>query len=176
LKIDGNVIRVRGTAVLVCVLSISPAVAQGPPTVGSKLTHMGQLVNDHVLLNWDSNDSGCSTGSSCVPLFTRTLLDGSIVENFAIPSGKALVVTDVDWLKNVGTVDPNEVTSLILRYGGLFALWGNVIRDSSAFPTDAKNEHLVSGLVLTDMSKLTVQTSSPPTRIIITMRGYLVSR
>jgi len=175
LKIRGDVIRGFGTAFLVCVL-FSPAVAQGPPAGGSKLTHMGQLANDHVLLNWDSNDSGCSTGSSCVPLFTRTLLDGSIVENFAIPSGKAFVVTDVDWFKSGGTVDAGEVTSLILRYGGLVALWSNVISDSSAFPTAAKNEHLVSGLVLIDMSKLTVQTSSPPTRIIITMRGYLVSR
>jgi hypothetical protein len=130
-----------------------------------------------VLLNWDSNNSDCDTAVPCVPRLARTLADGSIVENFAIPAGKALIVTDVDWFKSGGTVDTNVLTVLILRYGGVTALWSNVISDSDlAFPTAGKNEHLVSGLVLTDMSKFTVATTSPFTRTILTMRGYLVSR
>jgi len=86
--------------VVVFVAFVGTAKAQGQAPPPNPNTHMGQRASQHVTLEVVSGFAG-----GCGPLYTsrshefvRNLPDGTAASGrFRVPSGKVLVITDVDW-------------------------------------------------------------------------------
>jgi hypothetical protein len=77
-------------ALLASIAAVPPAMAQA---------HLRVPANQHVILLSESDDGTCCQAGQCfrfVHFPTRLLPDGK-TEQFSIPQGKILVITDVEW-------------------------------------------------------------------------------
>jgi hypothetical protein len=115
---------------------------------GAATTHMGQKIEDHVVLTMPS------PGASCPAVLHRVKLDGTLFEQpFHLPVNRALVVTDVDWSAFPGEFsDPGDSVRLqiMLRQVAPHAVpsfqSSSIIRGRVGVP--GSSEQLTTGFVV----------------------------
>ena len=61
-------------------------------------THLGQHVNDHVMLTFNVNGSGslCSAYNGNDTLYMERVMPDVTAQHFVVPKGKRLIITDFD--------------------------------------------------------------------------------
>lgn len=132
--------------------------------------HLGRKASEMVSLSGLFNASG-------EIFFLRTLPDGTST-TFAIPAGKVLVVTDVNWLVEAG--NPGTVTRLSLRVENLAnpSLFRNVydsVLTLNSAGVDVSNERLTAGIVVSSAAKITANVNMPTGALrSLFLIGYLV--
>ena len=152
------------------------------PSRAAPNSHVGAKADDIVNLLWE-----CNTGTP-----TRILSNGDRVTDFAIPSGRLLVITDIEWRVAV-TGDGNEGESFIVEIQ---------LSDASAFNTEvylgivpihrlrgSLSDHLTSALVVDSSVTLDNNIEAPSPRLHLfgvaefgpasichaILRGYLIN-
>jgi hypothetical protein len=184
----------RYTTVLTCVMVSAAALASEP--AAAQISHQGQDVSDHVVLR-DSTLSGRAeavcpfNGSFKGRGLFRLFPDGTPApEPFAVPAGRQLVITDVEW-----TVDalitglpltPGETVRTRLRIGGgttfnTVFLSRTVVVGSESGRVSA-SEQLTTGFVVASNTAICPDSAEDGSgalkaaRLIeIVLRGYLIS-
>jgi hypothetical protein len=143
------------------------------------LTHMGQPSSEHVTLEVVGVNN---TGDPRVDLdFIRVLPDGTRPPSpprFRVPSGKVLVVTDVDWQYNLG--DPGQVQTLRLFIDNLTDPYisSRVFESTIILNDEGKggiSENMTSGFVVSSGGRITVDSFPGGGKIShLMLRGYLI--
>jgi len=113
-------------------------------------THVGRKASDLVSLSGLFNNSG-------EIFFMRTLPDGTST-TFTVPSGKVLIITDVNWQIESG--NPGTVSRLLLRVENLAnpIFFRNVytsVLTLNSGGVNGSNDHLGTGLVVSSAAKIT---------------------
>ncbi len=133
-------------------------------------THVGQDPASLVTLR-------CGLSSTvALDLFcTRSHSDGTLPENFTVPVGTVLVVTDVDW-SGTFSCCANSTASLVLRLRQYqhnhtsLVYFSYAVADASGFAF--KDEHLTTGFVVSPGATLqAIGTNS----LNVMLYGYLVN-
>jgi hypothetical protein len=127
-------------------------------TVGSNVAHVGRPVSDIVQLTWDSSDS----------CFVRQLPGGVLESNCYIPpSGRTLVVTDVQWRAHSGLSSPGVYAGIVfVSPSGTIAYLAQALTDADGFASGSHS--LQTGFVF--HPDLTVQ----PSMSVVSLHGYVV--
>ncbi len=106
---------------------------------------------------------------------TRSHSDGTLPENFTVPVGTVLVVTDVDWSATFSG-GANSTVSFVMRlrqYLHNHTSWvyfSYAVADANGFAF--KDEHLTTGFVVSPGA--TLQAIAPDS-LIVMLYGYLVN-
>jgi len=135
-------------------------------------SHLGQPVNNHVTLGCYSSENG---GSSITWTFFRIFPDGS-VDNFAIPQGKALVVTDIDWSYNTGENNQAQTFSILMKVpkkeirNVIFA--STVLGDGNG--TGGASVSMTTGFVVSRMDAIEPTLEFGGSLNDIILRGYII--
>jgi hypothetical protein len=153
----------------------------------NSLTHMGQPVDRHVVLqNVENSSSPCANITGTAEDFTRIFSNGAKVPGFfRIPPGEALVVTDFDWFYDHPDGAAAAGKSIILRLW-IADLTNSAASNPVAFSSIVLNnegkggasEHLTGGFAVSSESTICVDRDGTPANVPgpITVRGYLVNR
>jgi hypothetical protein len=93
----------------------------------------------------------------------RTLPDGTST-TFAVPSGKVLIITDVNWQIESG--NPGTVSRLLLRVENLAnpIFFRNVytsVLTLNSGGVNGSNDHLGTGIVVSSAAKITATLNTP---------------
>jgi hypothetical protein len=145
--------KVAGT-ILVGNTAAAPALVRD--VNASSATHLGRKASEMVSLNGLFNNSG-------EIFFLRTLPDGTS-STFAIPAGKVLIITDVNWMIEAG--NPGTITRLNLRVENLAnpSLFRNVFDSTLTLNSagfNVSNERLTSGIVVSSAAKVSATVTIP---------------
>ncbi len=130
-------------------------------TIGdSSVTHMGQSASEHVVLDWDNATSS----------YYRVTPTGQTT-TFVTPSGKVLVVTDVDWSVLTSTTSSSIEFKLVGCSGSPEPIYLNSLATVNADGSAGKSEHLTSGIVIDNgLCGFSTNTSAGVRSLIL--RGY----
>ena len=160
------------------------AVALAACAVGS--THLGQSPDAQIVLQAAIGDSGCS-GTTAGHTFREAFHDGTgALQPFAVPPGRSLVVTDVDWQYAHPTGAAAAGRRVVLR---LFLQ--NLADDTRQEPVfestillnadgeGGTSEAMTAGFVVSDAAQLCLDTGEepkgPPSGLQhAILRGYLI--
>jgi hypothetical protein len=135
----------------VSLLIVAAVLGIAAASVAEQPSHLGQDIGDHVTLNLFVNSD-----NNCYPPAERVFADGS-TEEFTIPSGKSLVVTDVQWTAEqspvVGspTLEVGRNLILYLFFGGESAaivFRSPLLVTGENVTAPAKSDHLTAGFVM----------------------------
>lgn len=136
-------------------------------------SHLGQPISVHVILGCYGTVQG---DSSVTWTFYRILPDGT-VDDFILPQGKVLVVTDVDWNYNSGEVNKLQTFRIISK------VHKKEIRNvifASSLPGDKNGSgggsvSMTTGFVISNMKILEFNLESGGSLNDISMRGYVTN-
>jgi hypothetical protein len=153
----------------------APALAQ--------LAHTGVPARDHVVLEMVAGTrDGCGAGAARVE-FTRTFPDATTGElPFRVPTGRLLVVTEVDWFYYDGAPGQSQVLRLLIESlqeaGRKRKVLESIVQLGPAGSGGA-NVRMTSGFTVSSKARLCVEVSPgpflSPSRVSnILLRGYLV--
>lgn len=158
-------------SMLLCLFALAP--------VASAQAHLRVPADNHVILLSESDDGTCCAAGQCFRYvhFPKRLLPNGQTEDFSVPHGKVLVVTDVEWTwSSSNNSFPNRRQLLRLLLGPMTS---NDVAKSSAI-TDF-NSFAADSLALT--SGFTVAHDTPvcgffgfgnsPFLANVTLGGYL---
>lgn len=111
-------------------------------------SHMGQDINDHVILR-----AKVGTSDLHITNFERVLPDGSRTD-FEVPSGRYLVITDVEW--QVGRkMSPGTSYALEFQSGDIVWLEIGILHTNSVLFSSRTVNVMTDGLVIGTSEQLT---------------------
>ena len=151
------------------------------------LTHMGQPVDRHIVLqNVENSSTPCANITGTAEDFARVFSNGAKVPGFfRIPLGGSLVVTDLDWFYDHPDGAAAAGRRIVLR------LWvadltnlaaSNPVAFSTIFLNNegkgGTSEHLTSGFVVSSRSAICLDRDGAPANFAgpVSLRGYLLER
>lgn len=145
--------KVAGT-ILVGNTAAAPALVRDVNAASA--THLGRKASEMVSL------SGLFNANNEI-FFMRTLPDGTAT-SFTVPTGKVLIITDVNWQIESG--NPGTVARLLLRIENIANpifirnVHNSVLTLTSA-GVNASNEHLGTGIAVSSAAKITAHLTTP---------------
>lgn len=145
--------KVAGT-ILVGNTAAAPALVRDVNAASA--THLGRKASEIVSL------SGLFNANNEI-FFMRTLPDGTVA-SFTVPSGKVLIITDVNWQIDSG--NPGTVARLLLRIENIANpifirnVHNSVLTLNSA-GVNASNERLGTGIAVSSAAKITAHLTAP---------------
>jgi hypothetical protein len=160
------------------VILFAVVLCAAPEARAAATTHMGQKIEDHVVLTM------VQPGLACPAVLHRVGLDGILSEQpFRVPTGRVLVVTDVDWSAFPGEFsEPGDSVRLqiMLATSGVNLLpsfqSSAVIRGAHGVP--GTSEQLTTGFALERGTPICAIAGdglqSSATVETLVLRGYLI--
>lgn len=151
------------------------------------LTHMGQPVDRHIVLqNVENSSSPCANITGTAEDFARVFSNGAKAPGFfRIPTGESLVVTDFDWFYDHPDGAAAAGRRIVLRLW-VADLTNLAARNTVAFSTlflnnegkGGTSEHLTSGFVVSSRSAICLDRDGAPANFTgpVSVRGYLLDR
>ena len=145
--------KVAGT-ILVGNTAAAPALVRDVNAASA--THLGRKASEIVSL------SGLFNANNEI-FFMRTLPDGTVA-SFTVPTGKVLIITDVNWQIDSG--NPGTVARLLLRIENIANpifirnVHNSVLTLNSA-GVNASNERLGTGIAVSSAAKITAHLTAP---------------
>ncbi|HKU73254.1 MAG TPA: hypothetical protein VJR02_05005 [Pyrinomonadaceae bacterium] len=145
--------KVAGT-ILVGNTAAAPALVRDVNAASA--THLGRKASEIVSL------SGLFNANNEI-FFMRTLPDGTVA-SFTVPTGKVLIITDVNWQIDSG--NPGTVARLLLRIENtanpifIRNVHNSVLTLNSA-GVNASNERLGTGIAVSSAAKITAHLTAP---------------